>query len=66
MIFKKVQLLLHPMWWVFDENFSTEHCWNVACMNNFNDSLHHLHDTEGAFGEKRVIEFAEFDSNDNN
>lgn len=55
-----VQLLIHPLWWVFD-NPSTEEVWDSAILSNLSQTQNQLLETERAFGSKREfrIFFAE-------
>ena len=51
---QNIQLLIHPIWWIFEEN-STELCWNQALLNNFEELQQQLIDTERAYGLKRKL-----------
>ena len=51
---QNIQLLIHPIWWIFEEN-STELCWNQALLNNFKELQQQLIDTERAYGLKRKL-----------
>jgi len=47
-----VQLLIHPLWWVYD-NPSTEEVWDRAILNNLLQTQNQLLETERAYGSKR-------------
>lgn len=49
---QNIQLLIHPMWWVF-ENSSTEAVWNRAILSNLKQSQKQLLETERAYGPAR-------------
>ncbi|KAA5533767.1 hypothetical protein F0919_14645 [Taibaiella lutea] len=46
----KIQLLIHPMWWVFEKNYNTRTVWKKTLINNFNLMQNQILETEGAFG----------------
>ena len=46
----KIQLLIHPMWWVFEKNYNTRTIWKKTLINNFNLTQGQILETEGAFG----------------
>ena len=48
----KLQLLIHPMWWVYS-NLKTEDVWDEALMCNFDITQRQLLETERAYGDKR-------------
>lgn len=52
----KIQLLTHPMWWVYDEE-NTARVWNRVFDANFRTAQQQCMETERAFGHERVIEF---------
>lgn len=52
----KFQLLIHPMWWVY-EDVETELVWNQAIQSNFNVMQRQLLLTERAYGVKRAVHF---------
>lgn len=49
-IYNKVQLLIHPMWWVQPKNIKTREVWKKTLINNFEQTQKQLVETEGAFG----------------
>ena len=49
-----IQLLIHPMWWVYD-SLSTEDVWDKVIESNFNKSQSQLLETELKYGVKRRI-----------
>lgn len=49
-IYNKVQLLIHPMWWVQPKNINTRSVWKKTLINNFEQTQKQLVETEGAFG----------------
>jgi hypothetical protein len=51
---RKIQLLIHPMWWIYDQK-STFDVWNKVIESNFIDSQKQLLETERAYGTKRSI-----------
>lgn len=56
-LFRKIQLLVHPMWWVGDGNQNTKQLWNKAIKNNHIMTMNQLISTERAFGEPRYFDF---------
>ena len=61
MIFKnslhqKVQILIHPMWWVGKGIETTEMLWDKAILDNIHRSLDQVIETERAFGSIRGVE----------
>ena len=52
--FHNLQLLIHPIWWVYDDE-DTAKCWDSGIINNFNIMQRQLLSTEKAFGKKRVF-----------
>ncbi|MEO6683288.1 MAG: hypothetical protein ABIN48_10760 [Ginsengibacter sp.] len=50
-IYNKVQLLIHPMWWVQPKNMNTRAVWKKTLINNFEQTQKQLVETEGAFGD---------------
>jgi hypothetical protein len=56
-----LQLLVHPMWWVYDED-STRKVWDMALTNNFNKAQKQFLETERAYGPKREIIIKEINS----
>ncbi|HET7116019.1 MAG TPA: hypothetical protein VFI29_05990 [Hanamia sp.] len=46
----KLQLLIHPMWWVQTKNINTRRVWKKTLINNFEQTQKQLVETEGAFG----------------
>jgi hypothetical protein len=53
--YKKVHLLIHPMWWMTEEEYTTEILWDKALMENICRSLNQIMETERAFGSKRSV-----------
>jgi len=53
---QNIQLLIHPMWWVYDSP-KTEDVWNRALANNFYMAQHQIFSTERAYGPMRTIDF---------
>ena len=54
---KNFQLLIHPMWWVYD-NQTTEEVWNEVIKSNFYQMQIQLLKTERAFGKKREFKLS--------
>ncbi len=59
----KFQLLIHPMWWVY-EDVETELVWNEAIQSNFDVMQRQLLLTERAYGVKREMHFEYRSEND--
>lgn len=55
---KKVHLLVHPIWWITENEFSTEELWDKALLDNIDRSLKQILETERAFGAKRAIKIS--------
>ena len=53
--YSKVHLLVHPMWWITDTEYSTEELWDKVITDNISRSLEQILRTERAFGQKRSI-----------
>jgi hypothetical protein len=53
--YEKIQILVHPMWWIMDDFVSTEKSWDNSIMNNFYREEKQLLLTERAYGEKRCL-----------
>lgn len=51
---RNIQLLIHPMWWVYEDR-STEEVWNQVLLSNFERMETQLLETERAFGKKRAF-----------
>jgi hypothetical protein len=51
---QNIQLLIHPMWWVYDD-FTTQEVWNRALLRNFENMQQQLIATEGAYGSERGL-----------
>ena len=51
---QNIQLLIHPMWWVYD-NLKTEEVWNNAIFSNLEQMQTQLLNNEGAYGKCRVF-----------
>ena len=49
-----IQLLIHPMWWVYD-NIRCADIWNVVLINSINYAMPQLMETERAFGGNRKL-----------
>ena len=49
-----LQLLIHPIWWVYADS-STEEVWDRAIFSNFQSSQRQLLETESAYGLERVL-----------
>jgi hypothetical protein len=49
-IYNKIQLLIHPMWWVQPKNIKTRAVWKKTLINNFEQTQKQLVETEDAFG----------------
>jgi hypothetical protein len=49
-----IQLLIHPIWWVYDED-STEKVWDKAIVSNFTTAQLQLLATEQAYGAERKL-----------
>ncbi len=52
-LFKKVQLLIHPLWWVYENEPTTESAWESALLTNFSQMQEQLLATERAYGPRR-------------
>jgi hypothetical protein len=50
-----IQILIHPMWWVYQES-STEQVWNRVIESNFERTQQQLLQTERAYGARRRIQ----------
>jgi len=53
--FSRIQLLIHPMWWVYGEEKTTYGVWNKVVESNFMQAQQQFLATEGAYGEARKI-----------
>lgn len=49
-----IQLLIHPMWWVYEQKAVTD-VWNIVMENTLQYAMPQLLETERAFGVKRKI-----------
>lgn len=56
-LYNRVQLLIHPMWWVGKGNENTFELWNKALLDNSRRSFEQIIKTERAFGEERYLKF---------
>jgi hypothetical protein len=56
---QNVQLLIHPMWWVY-ENETTEEVWDEVIKSNFYQMQIQLLETERAFGRERHLNLSFF------
>lgn len=54
--YPKLQILIHPMWWVQEEFISTKQSWDNAIINNFYQEELQLLNTERAYGDKRCMQ----------
>lgn len=61
---KDIQLLIHPMWWVYEDP-NTEAVWNEVFKSNFEQTQAQLLLTERAFGPKRKLEIESVPKEDN-
>ncbi len=61
-VHKKVQFLVHPMWWVYGEEVTTEGCWDRAILANFSQVQQQLLATERAYGSRRRLTIEREDS----
>ena len=50
--FNKIQILVHPIWWMYDDKL-VEDVWDKAVRDNFYIMQQQFFDTEGAYGVKR-------------
>lgn len=48
--FSHIQLLIHPMWWVLGENFSTREVWRQTLIDSFYQRQEQIVETERAYG----------------
>lgn len=55
---EKVQLLIHPLWWIYDHE-SIVDSWNAAIVDNFYIMQQQFLETERAYGKPREISIAE-------
>jgi len=53
---QRLQLLLHPMWWMCDG--SIDDCWNTALRHGFENAQNQLLATERAYGGMRTMSLA--------
>lgn len=51
---RNIQLLIHPMWWVYNDT-KTEDVWNRVLIQNFENMQKQIIETERAFGKKRLL-----------
>ena len=54
-IYKKMQLLIHPIWWMTAQEDTTENLWSRSIINNFKREEQQIFLTERAYGAKREI-----------
>jgi hypothetical protein len=52
--YQKVQVLTHPIWWIYDDEL-IEDAWDKAIVDNFYIMQQQFLDTEGAYGPKRIF-----------
>jgi hypothetical protein len=62
--FSRIQLLIHPMWWVYGEEKTTYAVWDKAVESNFVQAQKQFMATEGAYGGARKI-IIKIDERDN-
>tara|TARA_B110000037_G_C16983305_1_gene449956 strand:+ start:48 stop:785 length:738 start_codon:yes stop_codon:yes gene_type:complete len=53
--YRKIQLLIHPIWWMTDIEKSTERLWSEALIKNFEVTQEQLLSTERAYGAKKTM-----------
>lgn len=58
-IYPKIQLVIHPLWWVAQYEESTELTWNRAILSNLHLMQEQILATERAFGNRRIIDIKE-------
>jgi hypothetical protein len=58
-IYEKVQLLIHPMWWVFNKNYTTRAIWKKILIRSFHQKQAQLTETERAYGDSFNLSLAE-------
>lgn len=51
--YERLQLLIHPMWWVHENCSATEDVWDQAIVSNFIRAQHQILETERAYGAQR-------------
>lgn len=56
--YPKIHLLVHPMWWITEKEYSTEELWDKALLDNIDRSLQQILETERAFGPKRSVKIS--------
>jgi hypothetical protein len=49
----RLQLLIHPMWWIHEKSRTTADVWNAVIIGNFERSQIQLLETERGYGPKR-------------
>ncbi|HXU27880.1 MAG TPA: hypothetical protein VN698_11670 [Bacteroidia bacterium] len=49
----KMHLLIHPMWWMINDELSTEEIWSKTIVSNFKQEEKQVHSTERAYGDER-------------
>lgn len=59
---KNIQLLIHPLWWIYEES-STEKVWDQALIKNFEISQKQLLKTERAYGPTRSFKISTHKNN---
>jgi hypothetical protein len=52
-LYPKLQLLIHPLWWVYGQHDTTEKVWDHAILENLGYMQEQLTTTERAFGGQR-------------
>ncbi|HKC66856.1 MAG TPA: hypothetical protein VKG26_01370, partial [Bacteroidia bacterium] len=53
--YKKLHLLIHPMWWMTNEDLPTEEIWSKTIISNFKREEKQVCSTERAYGQVRKI-----------
>lgn len=54
-LYPKLQLLIHPMWWVYGQYDTTEGVWDHAILQNISYMQDQVFNTERAYGPLRVF-----------
>jgi hypothetical protein len=53
--YTKMHLLIHPMWWMTNEDLSTEEIWSKTIISNFKREEKQVCSTERAYGQARKM-----------
>jgi hypothetical protein len=59
----KLHLLIHPMWWMTDQDLSTEEIWSRVIARHFKREEKQICETERAYGREREIIIRPFPKN---